>query len=260
MKYPTKCKCCNSGSLKFVGNLDANRACWDRYGVPIFTPSNIVVPYFVCQNCGFIFTPYMDEWSPDDFKSKIYNSDYLVKVNPPLPNEVGKPVTESNGYRLGKYLAFMLDGAQTSIRILDYGAGSEISNAGRALKDSGFDYYAYEPYLADHKKELPAGKFDFIFAIEVIEHCHDLNNFSQFMASTISNEGILYLQTELHQFPTPENILESWYIAPRDGHISIFTFQALTALLRQVNLNVVQTTYGLLAFKNLPKYSNKFFV
>jgi|LakMenEpi03Aug12_release.lakeMendotaPanAssembly.Ray.scaffolds.fasta_scaffold430745_1 hypothetical protein len=260
MKTASFCKCCNSENLIFVGNLDSNKACWDRYGKRVFPSIGKDIPYFSCNNCGFVFTSYMDNWGVNEFKNNIYNEDYLTKVNPPLPEERDLPHTSQGGYRLGQQLSFMLDGSQDDVRILDYGAGSEVSNAGMAFKDAGFDYYSYEPYLSLGPKNLPSGKFDFIFAIEVIEHCHNLNELSANISRYISRDGIFYIQTMLHPFPTPTNILNSWYIAPRDGHISIFTFNSITALFRQVEMNVVQTTFGLIAFKNLPKFKNKFFI
>jgi 2-polyprenyl-6-hydroxyphenyl methylase/3-demethylubiquinone-9 3-methyltransferase len=260
MNKPNKCKCCHSTDLNLLGNLDANRACWDRYGTRVFLPSEILLPYYSCINCGFIFTTFMDEWSPEDFKNKIYNEDYLTKVNPPLPEDKARPANETGSYILGKHLAFMLDGSQKKIKVLDYGAGSEISLMGNAFIDSGFDYYSYEPYLTNSNKSYPSGQFDFIFAIEVVEHCHNLEDLTNFIKEHLTTEGIFYIQTEIHPFPTPENILNSWYIAPRDGHISIFTFKALAALFRGAGINVVETLYGILAFKQLPNYPNKFFV
>lgn len=259
MTIPEKCKCCNSGSLLFLGNLDANRACWDRYGTRVFPISEEMLAYYSCQNCGFIFTNHTDNWSADQFKLKIYNQDYLNKVNPPLPQDVEKPLMESGGWLKGKQFAYMLEGSQKQIRILDYGAGSDIGTTGQALIDSGFDYSAYDPHFSDSKK-MPNGEYDFIFAIEVIEHCHNLDELTNFINKHLSKKGIFYIETLIHPFPAPPEILNSWYIAPRDGHISIFSFEAIAALFRGANLNFAKTLYGMLVFKSLPDFPNKFFV
>lgn len=253
------CKCCASENIFPVGEVDFNKACWDREGTRVFPPSDVMVPYFACRNCGFIFTTYVDNWSPEDFKTKIYNEDYPTKVNPPPPNEASIPTQEKSLYRLGQNMASLLQGAQSKIRILDYGAGSKISLTGQALQDGGFQYFSYEPYL-NEEGQTPDGTFDFIFAIQVVEHCHDLSALVDFIKTRLAENGIFYVQTLLHPFPTPPNILSSWYISPRDGHVSIFTFLALTSLFRRAGLNVVQTVHGILVFKGLPRFPNKFFV
>jgi hypothetical protein len=64
----------------------------------------------------------------------------------------------------------------------------------------------------------------------------------------------------LHPFPTPPNVLDSWYIAPRNGHISIFTLPAIATLFRRVGINVVMTGMGLFGFKRPPRFKNQVFV
>lgn len=254
------CKCCNRGDVFPVGEVDFNKACWDREGKRVFPPSDIMVPYFACRNCGFIFTNHMDNWSSEDFKTKVYNEDYPTKVNPPPPEEASLPIKEKSLYRVGQNMALLLQGSQKRIRILDYGAGSKISLAGQALQDAGFSYFSYEPYSDSGEKKPPAGTFEFIFAIQVVEHCHDLSALVDFIKTHLADDGIFYVQTLFHPFPTPPDILSSWYISPRDGHVSIFTFLALTTLFRRAGLNVVQTIHGVLVFKNLPRFPNKFFL
>jgi hypothetical protein len=76
----------------------------------------------------------------------------------------------------------------------------------------------------------------------------------------LSRDGILWIQTLIHPHPAENDILSSWYIAPRNGHISIFTLPALTALFRRYEINVVQTAFGLIGFKHLPTFKNVLFV
>jgi hypothetical protein len=83
---------------------------------------------------------------------------------------------------------------------------------------------------------------------------------AQLIAAHLSDHGLLYFATLLHAFPTPPDVLKSWYIAPRNGHISIFTLVALTLLFRRVGINVVQTAFGLVGFKKQPNFPNGIFV
>jgi hypothetical protein len=54
--------------------------------------------------------------------------------------------------------------------------------------------------------------------------------------------------------------MKSWYIAPRNGHISIFTLPALSILFRRHGINLVQTLHGLIGFRQKPSFPNSFFV
>jgi hypothetical protein len=76
----------------------------------------------------------------------------------------------------------------------------------------------------------------------------------------LAENGLLYFSTLLHPYPSNDNVLDSWYIAPRNGHISIFTFQAIAVLFRHVGSNVVQSLYSLIGLRNPTKFPNLLFV
>lgn len=200
----------------------------------------------------------MDRWSDEDFRREIYNADY-VKADPPIPGRTDVPVRETPAYHAGLYIASMLQGSQGEIRILDFGSGGDPGPTGLALAEQGFSVHSYEPYRST-SSYVPGARYDVIIAIEVLEHCHDLLKVGQFMKTHLSQEGILWIQTMLHPHPTPPNVLESWYIAPRNGHISIFSLWALTLLFRNAGINIVQTPFAILGFKNLPRFPNQIFV
>lgn len=252
------CKCC-SFTTSLIGRLDFNRSCIDRLGTRAFPPSDRQVPYWACGNCGFVFTDYMDQWSAEDFKREIYNTDYL-KADPPIPGRVTEvPVCETPSYQSGLTIASMLQGSQDQIRILDFGSGGDPGPTGLALIEQGFTVHSYEPYRSGSSFD-PDSAYDVIIAIEVLEHCHDLRWLAQFMSQHLRREGILWIQTMLHPCPTPPGVLESWYIAPRNGHISIFTLWSLTLLFRSVGINIVQMALATFGFKSLPRFPNRIFV
>ena len=80
------------------------------------------------------------------------------------------------------------------------------------------------------------------------------------MRDRLSADGVIWIQTMLHPHPTPPNVLESWYIAPRNGHISIFSLPALTALFRPAGINIIVTADGLFGVKQLPRMKSRIFV
>jgi hypothetical protein len=250
------CKICN-GTTKYLGALDANKSCIDRLGPRAFPISEIMVDYFCCTNCGFIFTTFMDAWAPDKFKSDIYNADY-EKINPPIPGRNDVPVKETPSYVKGQQIASMFEGSQNKIRVIDFGSGGNPGPTGQALIDAGFHVHSYDPYRADSMQ--PDGKYGLIIAIEVLEHCQDFKSVKAFMKEYIRRDGIIWVQTMVHPHPAPADVLNSWYIAPRDGHISIHTWWSLTILFNSIGMNFIQTVRGMFAFRQIPKFANKIFL
>src|SRR5438067_1688909 len=68
------CKIC-SAPAPFFDIVDFNKGagCNYRYG-----PSGIPVIWHRCSACGFLFTPFFDDWTSEDFKRFIYNDDYDI--------------------------------------------------------------------------------------------------------------------------------------------------------------------------------------
>jgi len=256
-----KCKCCQS-TVKFLGDVDFAKTCMDRLGAAVFEDSKCMVPYYKCTNCGFIFTNFADQWPADTVSEMIYNEEYQ-KADGVLPGwEAGEEdprqtISYKNGLRLIKNLGINSD---QGLQILDYGSGGNPGNTGLCFEDNGFDLTSYEPYLCDDALELKHSKYDLIYSIEVFEHVIDLKNLIIFMAQNLSDRGLMYVETMIHPHPADETILKSWYIAPRNGHFSIFTFAAMFLLFKKVGINCVQTPFGMIGFKNKPLFKNNIFV
>src|ERR1700730_4321511 len=106
-----KCKIC-AANVRLFDAVDFKKHC---AGAPYqFGLSGLVVPYYRCAMCSFIFTDFLDDWSDDEVAQFIYNADY-VKVDP-----------EYSGGRATKTATEMktrLAGCEGA-RILDYGSGS----------------------------------------------------------------------------------------------------------------------------------------
>jgi 2-polyprenyl-6-hydroxyphenyl methylase/3-demethylubiquinone-9 3-methyltransferase len=254
VRTPIACKCCNA-EAPFLGMVDFNKSCEDRRGPRPFPPSDVMVPYHRCPNCGFIFTDYCDDWTPADFTARIYNDEYSkADYDANIVNGVTATISYANGRQLAGHLA----GAQHRIRLLDFGAGGNPGNMGQALIDAGFRVTSYEPYFAADATRIE-GRFDVIYAIEVFEHCPDVMAMAEFIGDHLTEHGLLYFSTLLHPHPSPDDVLSSWYIAPRNGHISIFSLPAITILFRAVGINIVQSAFGLLGIRNPTGFPNSIF-
>jgi 2-polyprenyl-6-hydroxyphenyl methylase/3-demethylubiquinone-9 3-methyltransferase len=250
------CKCCTT-TATYLGALDFNKTALDRsLGRRVFPVSAETVPYYYCPYCGFVFTDYCDRWTEAQFRTRIYNDEY-EKAD--ADTKAAQGVAATTSYRNGKTLAGIFEGAQHQIRVLDFGAGGNPGRAGQAMIDAGFDVTSYEPYFPGGETAL-SGTYDLIYAIEVVEHAHDPFAMAQLIAGHLAEHGLLYISTVLHTAPTSPAALDSWYIAPRNGHISIYTLAALTLLFRRVGVNIVQSSFGILGFRKLPNFPNGIFV
>lgn len=240
-----------------LGDVDFNRTCEDRNGSRVFKVSDILVPYFICNECGFIFTNFFDDWTSKDFKEKLYNEEY--ELADPKDNSQGEK--QNSGYTYGKFFSHLIDGLildkkinkkKKDIKILDYGSGCKLSSFGLGLQNSGFHIDSYDPYYLKNQT-FRKNKYDFIFMIEVIEHCHNLEETGNTLNNLLSKNGQLWIQTGLHE-TNNQNILSgslhfwtapkkkiidfSWYIAPRNGHVSIFSFRAIQFYLNRFNMKL----------------------
>jgi hypothetical protein len=146
----------------------------------------------------------MDKWTHDDFKSRICNEGY-ERINPPLPGNTDISLKETSSYIKGGYIASCFMGSQGDIRIVDFGSGGNPGPTGQALIDAGFEVDSYEPYRANCAG--PVGKYDIIIAVEVLEHCHDINFVKWFFKKHLSGDGVVWVQTLVHPHPAPQDIM-----------------------------------------------------
>jgi hypothetical protein len=194
----------------------------------------------------------MDGWSLQQFKETIYKTTdaFIAKEEP----------RATVSYQMGQNIASFFQEAKNEIRVLDFGSAGNPGNLGLALLDQGFDLTSYEPYLVEGSTALKHSQYDLIISVEVFEHCHDLNDIGHKMQTLLSRDGLIWIQTLLHPHPSDASVLNSWYITPSNGHISIFTLPALALFFRRFGINVAQTAFGLVAFKNIPTFPNTYFI
>ncbi len=200
------CKVCGARAPIF-DVADFNKHCSAapyEYGL-----AGLQVVYHRCQECEFIFTDLIDNWTVEEVARFVYNDDY-VKVDPDYVR--ARPEKDAS------IIARLLKGFE-DLRLLDYGSGTGIF-AGELQKMGFSSVFCYDPFS---EPKRPTGKFDLITCIEVIEHSPRPLDTLADMARMLSEGGVILVGQTLQ----PENIEEIrgswWYLAPRNGHVSAFS-------------------------------------
>ena len=143
---------------------------------------------------------------------RIYNSDYVF-ADPEFTG--ARPEYIAN--ELDKMLAPVRD----AVKILDYGGGEGrlIAELGkRGFKKSRF----FDPFFSSGDK--PDKQFDLVTAFEVVEHVTEPLSSIQDALSYMAADGALLFTTALQNRKVDRGW---WYIAPRNGHISIHSYASL---------------------------------
>jgi 2-polyprenyl-6-hydroxyphenyl methylase/3-demethylubiquinone-9 3-methyltransferase len=200
----------------FFDVVDLQKHCsfGNRYG---FGLSGIQVSYHRCEHCGFLFTGFFDTWSTEEFGRYIYNDDY-VQVDPEYKG--------ARPSRIAGIMAKLLRGCE-ALRILDYGSGSGVFAA--EMRAAGFaGIEAFDPFSNPRR---PDGLFDLVTCFEVLEHMAWPSKAVEDMQSMLAPGGCLVFSQSV-QPPDIADIRGAWwYLAPRNGHISMFTIDTLHRLL-----------------------------
>lgn len=214
LKPPTQCKICQ-GSVVEVGAVDKNQT---QLQPEPFPASQEMVSYYQCQECGFAWAPVFDEWSKSQFSQYIYNQD------------IGKVETAENAHQRADNVLEMFQQwfkKSQRLRMLDYGCGPGIFVD--RLKQAGFDAEGYDPYYpgADQR---PSKLYDVIACFEVLEHANHPHQLLKDIASFLRPGGVIIMGTFFTQQPLD---LNWWYVSPRGGHISFYTYHSLNTLLAE---------------------------
>lgn len=209
--FPPACKVCG-GATSLFGAVDLNRACG---GQPP-PPAGIPVPYHQCGKCGLIFTEAFDDWSPDDFKTHIYNDGYIA-VDPDYLET--RPV--GNAVQIDKLFGRF----RSNLRLLDYGGGN--GRLEQTLQARQWKHVAtYDPFSAEHR-ERPPGKFDLITCFETLEHVPDPATTLADITTFLADDGVVFFSTLLAPADIATIGVRWWYMGPRNGHITFYTDRAL---------------------------------
>lgn len=235
----TACKVCGEDA-DLYGVADFNKSC-EELRQKYLRLSGVPVYYHRCSTCGFIFTRAFDHWTSSDFKKHVYNDDYIL-VDPEYA-EV-RPVSNAG------FIAGLIGNAR-ALKCLDYGGGN--GDTARLLRARGIDASSWDPFGTD--QPLPAGQaFDLISAFEVFEHTTDPAHTAKESLGLLNQQGVLVFSTVMMDSVPPRG-MDHWYIAPRNGHISLYTQRALQTLFAPHGYDVLHFSAGVhIAVRDTPSW------
>jgi SAM-dependent methyltransferase len=213
------CKICGGVAGAF-DVVDFHKMCSpeDPY---MFGHSGISVYYYRCADCEFLFTDFFDNWTPADYSRFIYNEDYI---------KVDGEYAEARPRRDAASFLEMLQ-PYGPLSILDYGGGAGVLAA--ALRDAGYDAICYDPFSSPAR---PDRRFDLITCMEVVEHSPDPVGTLRDMVCFLKPDGCMLVGTGVQ--PDDIEVVRAgwWYVAPRNGHISLQSSASLVAMGRAAGL------------------------
>ncbi len=240
------CPICSSRDVFLFGSVDFNRHCIaEDIG---FEPSGINIDYYICKECDFLYSPEICAWKKAVFESRIYNSDYS-KYDPEYLEKRPKDNF--------KFLAKQFGGNHEKISHLDYGGGNGALT--KMLNEHGINSQNFEPFSSN--PVFPASKFNLITAFEVFEHVPDPNQIMVNISKLLDDTGIFISTTSVSDGHINfGKALDWWYVAPRNGHICIYSEKSLKILANRYGLHFKIMKNGNQVFwKKAPSWSKKYF-
>ena len=177
--------------------------------------------YHRCPVCRFIFTTALDHFSQADFERFVYNDQYPL-IDPDF--EDARP--RGNAMLVGRLLS-----EARPARILDYGGGN--GKLAEFLSEAGFlDVQTYDPFVPRFA-DKPEGLFDCVICFEMLEHSTDPAGTLAEIISSLTDSGIILLGTLLQPADIELHGLSWWYAAPRNAHVSLYSYTSLEKLVER---------------------------
>lgn len=220
------CKICGTSS-PLHGVADFNKSCEQNRG-RFFPLSGVPIYYHRCPECGFLFTGHFDGWSREDWNREVYNDQYGTFD----PDGADGSRARSNANLV---LTVVRDNGMT--RVLDYGGGDGTLVA--SLPE--IDAISYDPMRDD---PCPGGIFDLVTAFEVLEHTSTPIETTREALAFVGPSGAFLLSTLTCDGLAPMS-MDHWYIAPRNGHVSIHTRKSLDLMFSALGWEVHHASEGL---------------
>jgi SAM-dependent methyltransferase len=236
------CKICG-GAAALYGVVDFHKSCEEDRGfrLPL---AGIPIYYRRCAGCGFLFTDAFDSWTDEEFREHIYNSDYLT---------VDPDYKELRPRAKAELVVGLWAEHRAQTRVLDFGGGNDVLCS--VLRAAGFPVAeTYDPMVPKYARR-PQGKFDLVTCFETFEHMPDPNAGISQILECVTETGLVLYSTLVQPTDFDKHGLAWWYVGPRNGHVSIFTRQALSVAWGRHGYKHVSFNDDLhLAFCKLPTF------
>jgi hypothetical protein len=211
------CKICGKPA-PFYGFVDFNKACLESIGIRMPT-YGFAIYYRRCPACEFLFTDAFDGWSPAEFRIHIYNSEY-ARLDPEYAEQ--RPAGNAS------LIANLFGAHKDTLRILDFAGGN--GHFGECLRVSGFaNCDTYDPFTPGHDT-LPDGTYGLITCFEAFEHAPDQDRLVQSIMERLAEDGVVVFSTMVQPDDFDKIGMRWWYVAPRNGHISLHSRKSLSLL------------------------------
>jgi SAM-dependent methyltransferase len=237
---PLACKICDVATGLY-GVVDFHKSCEELRGfhLPV---SGVPIYYRRCSACGFLFTDAFDDWSLSQFRTHIYNEGYQA-VDPDY--QIARPSSNA------AFVVKLWTEHKAGMRVLDFGGGNDVFCA--TLRANGFPVaVTYDPMVPQYASR-PEGKFDLVTCFETLEHVPDPVASIARIVECMADPGAVFYSTLTQPADFDKHGLSWWYVGPRNGHISIFTKQALAIAWSRHGYKTAALSDGIhLAFRTLP--------
>jgi SAM-dependent methyltransferase len=239
---PQPCKICGGPSALY-GVVDFHKSCEEIRGKRLAL-SGVSIYYRRCAGCAFLFTDAFDRWGTEQFKTHIYNDEYKL-IDPDY--ELLRPLLNAGR------VARLWDSVKAQTRVLDYGGGNDRFCA--ALRENGFPLaVTYDPLVAEYAQP-PSEKFDLVTCFETLEHLPDPAAGIASILQYVAEPEIVYFTTVVQPADFDRMGVNWWYVGPRNGHVSIFSRQALSAAWARHGYKVASLSETIhVAFRMLPPF------
>lgn len=175
--------------------------------------------YYECSSCHFLFQNKHSE------NEAIYKKMDWQKEDPGFVkrNEMIKKIIKEN----------IKDKNKT---ILDYGCGK--GNLVDSLKNDNYEVYGFDPFMLEEdktrniykeKEKIPLKNFDYLVAVETIEHLNNPINDLRNILKLLKDNGTFIFTTQIYN---PKIHNEKWQYLSL-AHMSIYSLKSLEILAKK---------------------------